>query len=68
MIQKILYTGNGASLSPIYEDGRVETDYVRLIADADMGITNGVVITTCVDILKTNIDQWIDCELLEGDI
>ena len=63
MIQKTLYTGNGVSLSPIWAEGRTESSYVRLIADEGMAITNGDIITVCVDVLKTETDKWADCDL-----
>ncbi len=63
MIQKTLYTGNGVSLSPMYAEGRTESKYVRLIADEEKAITNGVTVTTCVDVLKADASNWTDCEL-----
>lgn len=63
MIQKILYTGNGVSLSPVYAEGRTESKYVRLIAYDGMAITNGTAVTVCVDVPKENAYFWTDCEL-----
>lgn len=63
MIQKILYTGNGVSLSPVYAEGRTESKYVRLIAYDGMAITNGTAVTVCVDVPKENAYLWTDCEL-----
>lgn len=63
MIQKPLYTGGGVSLSPVNAGGRTLSKYVRLIADGNMAITNGVTVTTCVDVLKTDVGNWTDCEL-----
>lgn len=62
MIQKILYNGNGVSLSPVYAEGRTESEYVRLIADEGKAITNGVTVTACVDVLKACVGHWMDCE------
>ena len=62
MIQKILYTGNGVSLSPVYAEGRTESKYVRLIAYDGMAITNGTAVTVCVDVPKENAYLWTDCE------
>ena len=56
-----LYTGGGVSLSPIEAEGRRESAYSRLIADEDMGITDGSIVTTCID-TKTP-DAWTDCEV-----
>lgn len=67
MIQKILYIGNGVSLSPMYAEGRTESEYVRLIADEGKAITNGVTVTACVDVLRTDADNWTDCELPSED-
>lgn len=63
MTQKPLYTGNGVSLSPINAEGRRLSRYVRLIADDEKAITNGVVVTTCTDVLAENVTSWADCEL-----
>lgn len=63
MIQKVLYTGNGISLSPVFADGRTESLYIRLIADDGKAITNGDIVTVCVDVLKENVSLWTDCEL-----
>lgn len=65
MTKKILYTGGGVSLSPIYAEGRTESSYVRLIADEGMAITNGEVITVCVDVPAADVDKWADCGLPE---
>ena len=63
-----LYTGNGISLSPQNADGRVLSNYVRLVADENKAITNGTTITSCVDVLNSDIDKWSDCEMpLETD-
>lgn len=63
MIRKVLYTGNGVSLSPIWEEGRTESRYVRLIADDGMAITNGETVTVCVDVLAEDAHKWTDCEM-----
>ena len=63
MIQKTLYTGNGASLSPVYAEGRTESKYIRLIAEEGKAITDGETVTVCVDALEENVPLWADCEL-----
>lgn len=68
MIVKELYTGNGVSLSPKFEDGRTLSDYVRLVADEEKAITNGERIAICVDVLITDVDLWSDCELPMEDL
>lgn len=65
MIVKELYTGNGVSLSPKFEEGRTLSNYVRLVADENMAITDGTRILTCVDVLNSDVENWHDCELPE---
>lgn len=60
-IQK-LYTGGGVSLSPVNAEGRKPSQYVRLIADEGMAITNGSTVTTCADVPAAEIGNWTDCE------
>lgn len=62
-----LYTGNGVSLSPKNAEGRTLSNYVRLVADEDKAITNGSQITSCVDVLSSDVDNWSDCELIEDN-
>lgn len=57
-----LYTGNGVSLSPINAEGRTPAPYIRLVADEGRGITNGVIITTCVDVPEGDAGKWTDCD------
>ena len=54
-----LYTGGGVSLSPVNAEGRRVSEYVRLIAEEGMGITDGSIVTTCID-TKTP-EAWTDC-------
>lgn len=56
-----LYTGRGVSYSTEYAEGRVESDFVRLVADEGMGITDGVIAATVVD--TNDPERWTDCEL-----
>lgn len=56
-----LYTGGGASLSPQFAEGRTISDYVRLAADEGMGITDGKIVTTCIDALAVDVGKWSDC-------
>ena len=67
MKQLALYSGNGVSFTPIYEEGRVETNYIRLVAEEDKAITNGEIVTACIDILSADADKWTDCELPEEE-
>ena len=63
MIVKELYSGNGVSLSPKCEEGRILSNYVRLVADEEKAITDGARIVACVDVLNADVENWIDCEL-----
>lgn len=58
-----LYTGNGVSLSPHNAEGRFISNYVRLVAEKEKAITNGEIITDCIDILTDDISKWTDCEV-----
>lgn len=61
MRQVTLYTGGGISLSPRSGEDRRLSRYVRLVADEGMGITDGAVITGCIDTLTP--ENWTDCAL-----
>lgn len=63
----VLYNGDGASLSPKYEEGRTESAYVRLVADDGMMLKNGDVATTCIDVLAADVDNWTEVEYSEQD-
>ena len=62
MIIKEIYTGGGVSLSPVNAEGRKLSQYVRLIAENGMAITNGVTVTTCADVPAADSANWTDCE------
>lgn len=62
-----LYTGNGVSLSPVPAEGRVASNYVRLVADDGKAITNENVVTACVDVLAESVSEWTDCEMIDTD-
>lgn len=63
MTKMTLYTGGGVSYSPEYAEGRTVSDYVRLVADDGMGITDGIVTVTVID--TNEPEQWTDCALPE---
>lgn len=67
MTQITLYTGGGVSLSPVYADGRTESDYVRLVADEGMMLKKGKVTLMCVDVSKADISNWNEVEYVEPD-
>ena len=58
-----LYTGGGASFSPTKRPGSTLSNYVRLVADSGAAITNGIIITTVIDVPKTDSANWSDCEM-----
>lgn len=57
-----LYTGGGVSLSPQAAEDRRVSDYVRLVADEDRGITDGTHVVTCIDVLAVDVGAWTDCD------
>lgn len=62
MTQTTLYTGNGISLSPVYEEGRTQSAYVRLEADEGKVLQNGEIITSCVDVLDSDVSNWTEID------
>lgn len=67
MRQITLYTGAGASLTPVYTEGRTESDYIRLVADDGMMLEKGDVTTLCVDVLKTDAPNWSEVPYVEPE-
>ncbi len=67
MIQKKLFQGNGVSLTPVYTVGRRESAYVRLIAEENMAITDGVTVSTCADVRISDTERWADCDPAEQE-
>lgn len=63
MRQITLYTGDGVSLSPQNGEGRTVSQYTRLIADDGKAITNGSIVTICIDVPNAEIVNWSDCDL-----
>lgn len=55
-----LYTGGGVSLSPIYEEGRTQSSYVRLVADEGKALQNGEIVTTCIDVPLSDVGNWTE--------
>lgn len=62
-----LYSGAGVSLSPVNAEGRSVSNYVRLIAEDGMAITNGKIVTECVDVLAESVSKWTDCEKIDTE-
>ena len=58
-----LYTGGGASYSPVQREGSIASDRVRLVADDGYAITNGEDVATVVDVSTADVQNWHDCEL-----
>ena len=67
MRQITLYTGDGVSLSPQNGEGRTVSQYTRLIADDGKAITNGSIVTICIDVPSAEIVNWSDCDLSAVD-
>jgi hypothetical protein len=63
MTTKILYTGGGASLSTVQRDGSIDSDYIRIVADEGKAITNGTIVTTVIDVINSDVQNWSDCDL-----
>ena len=62
MTQITLYTGGGVSLSPVYEEGRTQSAYVCLQADDGKALQNGEIITTCINVLATDVSNWTEID------
>ena len=67
MRQIILYTGQGASLTPQYIEGRVQSQYVRLVADEGKVVTDGERTSECVDVLASTINNWTEIDAPEPE-
>lgn len=62
-----LYTDGGVSLSPMNGEGRRESDFVRLVADDGMMLSNGERSATMVDVLKTDVSGWNEVPYVEPE-
>ena len=62
-----LYTGGGVTLSPVNADGRSLSEYVRLVADDGLAITDGDIVVSCIDVRSKEAYKWRDCEEIEAD-
>ena len=62
MTQITLYTGGGVSISPVYEEGRTQSAYIRLVADEGKALQKGENITGCIDILPTDVPNWTEID------
>lgn len=67
MVKKPLYIGSEVSLTLYNSEECILSPFVRLIADENMAITNGEIVTTCIDVFAEETDRWIDCEYTEND-
>lgn len=67
MRQIKLYTGAGATRTPTYVDGRTTSNYVRLVAEDGMMITDDLKTATCIDVPATEINKWRDCPYFGDD-
>lgn len=62
-----LYTGGGVSYSPEYAEGRTESDYVRLVADDGMMLTDGERTALCLDVPVTEVERWSETKYEEPE-
>ena len=62
-----LYTGGGVSHSPVDGDGRTLSAYVRLIAEENQAITDGNQVLSCVDVLETESEKWVEIPEVEPE-
>lgn len=67
MRQITLYTGEGASLTPQYIEGRIQSQYVRLVADEGKVVTDGERSSECVDVLVSTINDWSEIDAPEPE-
>lgn len=67
MTQIKLYTDGGVSLSPQDGEGRRESNFVRLVADEGMMLTNGERSATVVDVLKMDVSGWSEVPYVEPE-
>lgn len=58
----VLYSGMGASLTPLYVEGRTRSAYIRLVADEGKAITNGIKTADCIDILSADVENWYEID------
>lgn len=52
--------GGGITVSPVKPDGKYYAMRYRLIADEGKAITNGTIVTTCIDV--ESADGWYDID------
>lgn len=62
-----LYTGGGVTLSPVNAEGRSLSEYVRLVADDGLAITDGDIVVSCIDVRLKEACKWRDCEEIKAD-
>lgn len=57
-----LYTGMGASFTPVYMEGRHDSGYTRIVAEDGMYVTDGEQIMSCTDVPDAEVGMWRDCD------
>ena len=62
-----LYTGGGVSFSEEYAEGRVESPYVRLVADEGMMLKKGDITVFNIDILVSDAPNWTEVDFVEDE-
>lgn len=58
MTAMILYGGEGVSLSPVYEEGRTDSGYRRLVAGTGKAMQKGQTIAPCIDVPVSDVENW----------
>lgn len=58
MTIETLFSGGGVSLSPLNGDGRYASNYVRITAGEGKTLTNGEIVTPCIDVLTNDVSLW----------
>ena len=58
MTEMTLYTGAGVSLSPVYEEGRTDSGYRRLVAGTGKALQKGQTIAPCIDVPVSDVENW----------
>ena len=57
--------GGGITVSPVKPDGEDYAMRYRLIADEEKAITNGTIVTTCIDV--ESADSWTEIAAPQGE-
>lgn len=67
MTTMTLYTGGGVSLSPENGEGRIVSNYVRLVADEGKMLKKDDTTAVCVDVPTTDVSNWTEVDYVDPD-